>query len=550
MKLNKKLMAVPMTAALLAGGAVTPFNVLSEPPTAHAAMHEMSEASTPAVELRLTLSHLLSEHAYLAVETMVKGGEGADDFEEIAAALDTNTDDLTNAIESVYGEEAGEAFNDIWSAHIGYFVDYVKATGAGDEAAKEEALEELDGYRADFSTFLEEATEGSMDADAVAEGLQSHIDQLIGSFEASVEGDYEESYKLEREAIHHMNMVGKMLSTEIVKQFPEKFDNTKAVTDKADLKAHLGHLLSEHAGLAVTVMQNGADGSEDFEASAAALANNTDDLSAAIESVYGNEAGEQFKEMWSEHIGYFVDYVVATGEEDEEAKEQALNNLDGYRADFSEFLETATEGGLKAGPVADGLQEHVNQLIGSFESYVAGDYAEAYDQSRDAYAHMYMPAVGLANAIVAQNNDDSDGEEPQDHNPGHEAPDAGNLVAEVILTIDSDQSTVDGQVMDLFNAPFIWEGHTYVPLRNLAETVGAQVSWDNEDRAAIVKAGGATVKMYADSNRVTVDGTEMESSSDIVIRGDHTQVPVADVARILGWNLDYDSNAKTVTLTK
>ncbi len=391
---KKGLLIVPLSFSLL-----MPTGAFADD---HGSHSDKPSVETPAADLRATLGHLLSEHAYLAVETMRKGAQGAKDFEASAGALSENTEALTGAISSVYGEEAGAQFNQIWSDHIGFFVDYVKATGSENEEAKQEALENLEGYKEEFSKFLETATGERLEAESLTKGLQMHINQLVGSFDSYVEGDYEKAYEQEREAIAHMHGVAKGFSSAITDQFPEKFDETKAVTPASDLRATLGHLLSEHAGLAMMTMQNGIDGSEDFEASAAALNKNTEALTAAIASVYGEEAGMKFNEMWSGHIGNFVEYVQATGAEDEAAKEKALEALDNYRADFSSFLETATEGRLKSDALAEGLQMHVTQLIGAFDSYTNEDYDAAYNSVREAYAHMYKPAKGLSGAFADQ----------------------------------------------------------------------------------------------------------------------------------------------------
>lgn len=404
----KKLAVVPMAALLVFS---TAGNVQVQ---AHEGEEHAPTVETEAADLRATLDHLLSEHAFLAVETMRKGADGAEDFEQSAAALDQNTQELSETIGSVYGEEAGQQFEEMWSAHIGYFVDYVNGTAEGDEAMKEEALNQLSQYREDFSMFLETATEERVDAEGLAEGLQMHVDQLIGAFDAYVMEDYETAYMYEREAIGHMYMVSKGLSTAIADQFPDKFNNTDPATPAADLRSDLNNLFSEHAGLAAMVMQNGIDGSADFEASVASLEANTEDLSAAVTSVYGEEAGQQFKMMWSEHIGYFVDYVNATAEEDMDAKEEAMNNLMTYKEDFSKFMETATEGNLPADALAEGLQMHVEQLIGAFDAYAEGDYETAYDQTREAYHHMFMTAKGLSGAIVTQMPDQFMSEMPEE----------------------------------------------------------------------------------------------------------------------------------------
>ena len=394
MKLRKSYLAVPMSMALLIP--------VANAGVASAAQMEKPNVATPGAELRSNLQHFMGEHAYLAVEAMRKGAEGSKDFDASVKALSANTDDLTAAITSVYGEDAGKQFNDIWTRHIGFFVDYVKATGANDQAAKDEALKNLAGYKDEFSKFLATATGNRLDANGLAEGLQMHINQLIGAFDAYVAGDYDKAYMYEREAIQHMNMVAKGFSNAITQQFPDKFDNTMAVTPASDLRGTLDYLLTEHAGLAVDAMQNGIDGSKDFEASAKALSMNTDDLTAAIASVYGADAGQQFKEMWSNHIGFFVDYVKATAAKDDAAKEKAMKNLENYRAEFSKFIDTASEGRVKSADLSAGLQVHVKQLVGSFDAYAAGDYTTAYSTAREAYAHMQMPAKGLSGAFVDQ----------------------------------------------------------------------------------------------------------------------------------------------------
>ncbi|MEN1968397.1 copper amine oxidase [Lentibacillus sp. N15] len=394
MNWKKALVVAPLSAALLfsTGGFASAASMDDGDPT----------VETAAVDLRADLGHLLSEHAFLAVEAMRNGAADSDDFDASVDALNSNTDDLSEAIASVYGDDAGKSFKKMWSAHIGYFVDYVNATADKDDDAKQEALDNLGNYKEDFSKFLETATDERLEAGSLAEGLQMHVNQLIGAFDNYVDGDYQDAYDHEREAIEHMHTVAKGLSSAIADQYPDKFDDTMAVTPAGDLRADLGYLLSEHAGLAVIAMQNGIEENPDFEASTDALNDNTKDLSKAIASVYGDEAGDKFQDMWSKHIGYFVDYVNATADKDEDAKQEALDHLSSYKEDFSEFMDTATEGNVEASDLAEGLQMHVDQLIGSFDSYVKGDYDDAFSQARDGYGHMYEAAKLLSSGIVAQ----------------------------------------------------------------------------------------------------------------------------------------------------
>jgi hypothetical protein len=200
-----------------------------------------------------------------------------------------------------------------------------------------------------------------------------HVGQLVAAFDSYVAGDYEKAYDSLGKAHEHMFAIGKGLSGAISTQFPDTFKHTDNSTPAAELRSTLNRLLSQHASIAVLAMQKGIDGKPDFEAVAGALNENTAGLKAAISSVYGSEAGVAFEEMWSAHIGFFVDYVVATSKDDNAARTAALSSLSQYRADFSQFLSTATDGKLDATAFAEGLQMHVDQLVTAFDSYVEGD---------------------------------------------------------------------------------------------------------------------------------------------------------------------------------
>ncbi|PSL36345.1 hypothetical protein B0H99_107166 [Planomicrobium soli] len=405
MKMNKLLVALPLTLSLL-----VPTAALADSHGGHSEKggHSQNESSmeagtaTPAAELRIALDTVLTEHAFLAVEAMRKGVDGAEDFDQASGALLANADDLKAAVASVYGEEGAAQFDEIWKSHIGYFVDYVTATAEDNQEGKDKALADLDEYKKTQAEFFDAATEGRLPAAAVEEGLDMHVDQLVEAFDAYVAGDFEKAYSLERESIHHMSMFAETLSIAITDQFADKFENTNPDTPAIDLRAQLNATFTEHAGLAAMAMQDGADGAESFEAASGALLANADDLSAAVASVYGEEAGAQFDEIWKSHIGYFVDYVVATGEGNAEGQEQAKAELDEYIVEQAALLDAATEGRVPADALEEGLTAHVGQLLKAFDSYVAGDYETAYSSIREAYAHMTMPAAGLSEAIVDQ----------------------------------------------------------------------------------------------------------------------------------------------------
>ena len=168
----------------------------------------------------------------------------------------------------------------------------------------------------------------------------------------------------------------------------------------ADLRYALASGLGQHALLASLTTHRGLEGGKDFEAAAEALEMNTVALGDAIGSVFGDEAKATFLELWRAHIGFFVDYTVATASKDDAKKTKAGEDLAGYSRDFAAFLAGATD--LPADVLEAELNNHVMHLAGSVDAYAAGDYAKAYELTDMAYQHMVATGGTLADAIAAK----------------------------------------------------------------------------------------------------------------------------------------------------
>ncbi len=172
----------------------------------------------------------------------------------------------------------------------------------------------------------------------------------------------------------------------------------------ANLRVVLNNLEAQHVDLAAAATRAGFDGSPTFDASAAALGKNTDDLSAAVASVYGEEAGAKFKEIWASHITFFVNYTVAAKSGDQAGMDKAVSDLNGYVAAISDLLGGAT--GIPKEAVAELVGEHVGLLKDAVDKHGAGDYTGSYAAQQAAREQITTKiADGLAGAIVKQNTD-------------------------------------------------------------------------------------------------------------------------------------------------
>lgn len=180
-------------------------------------------SDTPASELRSTLSAGLTEHVYLAGIAVYAAVNAPDDFDAAAATLDENSVALSEAITSVYGDDAGAGFLELWRAHIGMFVDYTNAKAAGDDAAAKAAQDDLADYGVEFGDFIEGANP-ELPSEAIQASLQEHVKTLSAAIDAVVAGDADAFSDL-RVAAGHMSMTAQALAGGISTQMPDKFGN-------------------------------------------------------------------------------------------------------------------------------------------------------------------------------------------------------------------------------------------------------------------------------------------------------------------------------------
>ena len=181
------------------------------------------DPASKAADLVTTLNVTLREHVFLA-----SGATGAalggrnDEFTAAAAALDANSAAMTAAVGSVYGAEAGKAFDPLWKKHIAFLVDYTSAVRDKNQAKADEAMGNLLQYTEDFGAFINTASP-KLTKEAVADLVKTHVLTLKAVIDAQAAKDWVKAYGSLRTAAEHMAMMANGLSTTIVAQFPKNF---------------------------------------------------------------------------------------------------------------------------------------------------------------------------------------------------------------------------------------------------------------------------------------------------------------------------------------
>jgi len=178
-------------------------------------------ASSPAATLRSVLTAQLQEHVYLA-GIAVYNAVNPDAFAASADVLDLNSQDLAASIASVYGDDAGATFLELWRTHIGFFVDYTTAAVAGDAAGQQAAADDLTQYTQDFGAFLA-AANPNLTQEAVAGLVGEHVATLVPAVDAIVAGDPATAFGSLKTAAGHMSVIAEALAGAIAAQFPDQF---------------------------------------------------------------------------------------------------------------------------------------------------------------------------------------------------------------------------------------------------------------------------------------------------------------------------------------
>jgi hypothetical protein len=356
-------------------------------------------ADAPATQLRVALDRVLAEHAFLIIEVMRTGLVSGAEYDAAAETLNQNTEDLIGAITSVYGEDAGAAVDEQWRNHIAFIVDYGRAVSTNDSAAKDLADSQLQTYATDFSALLAGAIE--LPEDVVLGLISEHVDQLkqVANFDAA---EFGEAYPAIRDTYDHMFMIGDGLTTGIITQFRDKFPGRRfAFSPATDLRLRLDKLIGEHTQLATLAMRAALTDAPDLAAATAALDDNSRELQSVVGFVYGETAAAAFGTHWRHHTDLYLDYVTATKNADEGARQAALDALTEYQSSFTAFLAEANPF-LSAASFESLVQQHTDLLVEQADSYAEGDFASAYATQREAWTQTGLLSAGLAAAIASQ----------------------------------------------------------------------------------------------------------------------------------------------------
>jgi len=122
------------------------------------------------------------------------------------------------------------------------------------------------------------------------------------------------------------------------------------------------------------------------------------------------------------------------------------------------------------------------------------------------------------------------------------------IILTLSTTYANDEITifVNGNRLQTDTAPFIVNDRTMLPLRAIFEALDAYVEWDNVMRRAIALRGDVAIIVTIGDNTLYRNGELIPLDVPAMIVNDRTMVPVRAIAESLGAKVEWDSTTRSV----
>lgn len=122
-------------------------------------------------------------------------------------------------------------------------------------------------------------------------------------------------------------------------------------------------------------------------------------------------------------------------------------------------------------------------------------------------------------------------------NKDYKVKEAGVLINEDLLKTDF--------------SPYIKEGRTFVPIREITEKLGADVKWNGKDKSIKITLNGDVINMQIDNSKVTVNDKKIEldraQAPQLALyskprKETKTMVPLRFISETFGYNVDWNND--------
>jgi hypothetical protein len=118
----------------------------------------------------------------------------------------------------------------------------------------------------------------------------------------------------------------------------------------------------------------------------------------------------------------------------------------------------------------------------------------------------------------------------------------------LVLRVGSKTAYLDGGARSLEQAPYLQGSTVMVPFRFIGEALGAGVSWEAQSKRITYRLGSTEVVLQLGQSWVEVNGTRRDLEVAPRLLGGTTMVPLRVVAEYLGAKVGWNSQRKEITI--
>jgi hypothetical protein len=227
MNLSSRRLTIPAIVPVVLVSAAVTLTATSGHET-HAATTHDHAARSGALTARGLAFHdgmrkLWEDHITWTRLAIVSFAGSLPDLPATEARLLANQTDIDNAIKPYYGRAAGNRLTTLLKQHILGAVDLLQAAKSGDQAAIGKASTAWYANGNQIADFLNSANPHNWPRKAMRSMMKIHLDETLKEAQDRLGGNFAADVR-DYDAVHrHILQMADMLSTGIMRQFPQRF---------------------------------------------------------------------------------------------------------------------------------------------------------------------------------------------------------------------------------------------------------------------------------------------------------------------------------------
>lgn len=121
------------------------------------------------------------------------------------------------------------------------------------------------------------------------------------------------------------------------------------------------------------------------------------------------------------------------------------------------------------------------------------------------------------------------------------------------VTIGDPNLVIDGEkvpIDDSGSTAYVENGRTMMPVRGIAEAIGADVGYNDDTQTVTVENEDTVIAMTIGESEMQVNGQSVSLLNAPEIKEDRTMLPVRDVAEALDCEVEWDGDSQTAIFTR